>query len=149
MDSLMTTTSPTTVQPRGARPESAHQLLTVRHVRHSAGVEVCAPVGEIDLYTAPLLRRALRDAEQRQIPRLFVDLTQVGFLALAGVRVLTTAAQRAQATQRQLALIVATRPVQRALQVTGALDALATYECLSDAVTALSVPEQPRMVAAS
>lgn len=50
------------------------------------------------------------------MPRVFVDFSQVGFLALAGVRVLTTAAQRARATQRQLALVVATRPVRRALR---------------------------------
>lgn len=129
---------------RSTRRAPAERYLYVRHVGHRADIEVCLAVGEVDLYTAPVLQRALRETEQRQVPRVFVDLSQVRFLAVAGVRVLLAAAENARATGRMLGLVAATRRVRRPLELTGALDSLATYECLSDALTAPAVPEQRR-----
>ncbi len=118
------------------------RCLTVRCVQHRADVEVCAAAGEVDLYSVALLRDALRAMERRRTAQVLVDLTRVDFLGFAGVRALVTAAQEARAAHRQLGLVVATRPVWRALEVTGALDLLVTYGCLADAMAALSAPRQ-------
>ncbi|GAB3493249.1 STAS domain-containing protein [Amycolatopsis cihanbeyliensis] len=126
-----------------AERAAATRYLTVRCTRHRADVEVCAAAGEIDLHTVVLLRDALREAEQRRTGRVLIDLSEVEFLAVAGVRVLVTAAQQARAAHRQLGLVVATRPVRRVLELTGALDLLVTYDCLADAVAALSAPDLP------
>ncbi|MGH3622260.1 MAG: STAS domain-containing protein [Sciscionella sp.] len=109
----------------------------MRLVRHRSDLDVCLPVGEIDLCTAPLLRRALRDTAQRRVPRVIVDLSQVEFLGLEGIRVLVTAAEHARATHRHLGLVVATHSIWRALELTGMAGGLATYGCLSDALCEL------------
>lgn len=145
MDSLVVPSVP--VPPRSARHEVvAQRYLTVRHVRHRADVEVCVAVGEIDLCTVSLVREALREIERRQVPRVLVDLSQVEFLSVTGVRVLAIAAERARSSGRQLGLVVATRAVRRVLELTGAFcGGLVTYDRLSDAMNALSVPDQPEM----
>ncbi|WP_199431649.1 STAS domain-containing protein [Qaidamihabitans albus] len=70
------------------------RYLTVRHVRHRADVEVVIASGEIDLYTVSLVREALRDTEQRRVPRVFLDLSEVGFLSVVSVRIVAAAAEQ-------------------------------------------------------
>lgn len=61
--------------------------------------------GEIDLATAPILRDALAEAIDAGGVQLTVDLAQVSFMAVAGIRVLLRA--RAEAEARAGCLIVA------------------------------------------
>jgi anti-anti-sigma factor len=100
------------------------------------GVQVYALIGEIDLATAPIMRRALTESEQRRIPRMVVDLSRVRFLGVAGACVLMTAADRARDQQRRLSLAGGDRAVSRALEVTGFDQRLVRYRCLSEALAA-------------
>ncbi|MGH3451479.1 MAG: STAS domain-containing protein [Haloechinothrix sp.] len=127
-------------KPRQPSWDIADRHLTIRHARHRRDVEVYTPVGEIDLLTAPRLRRALSGTEQRLVRRVVIDLSQVTFLGVAGVRVLVTGAAQARATYRQFAVVVTTRRVARVLELTGAASRLATYVCIADAVSAQSRP---------
>ncbi|GAA3029431.1 STAS domain-containing protein [Actinokineospora globicatena] len=61
--------------------------------------------GEIDMGTAPTLTDALRTAQEPAPPVVVVDLTDVTFLASAGLAVLVKATQRAQATGSRLLVI--------------------------------------------
>lgn len=110
--------------------------LRVEHRHVSPGLDVCTPVGEIDLATAPLLRRALVDCDGRRVPRVVVDLTRVSFLGVAGVRVLLTAAEQARPQRWRISLVVAGRAVVRALEATGCRGRFTTYRWLSEALTA-------------
>lgn len=125
---------------RRAGREATAEYLTVR-VYYGAGLEVCVLVGEVDLLTAPLLRRVLCDMEMRGVPKVVLDLSEVGFLSVAGARLLATAAERARAAHRRFGLVVATRPVRIVLGLTGLADGIACYACLPEAVRALSPPD--------
>lgn len=119
---------------------SADRNLHVRLVRYRPDIEVCKPIGEIDLCTVELLRDVLRETERRGLLRIFIDLSEVEFLAVCGVQVLITAAEHAWITHRQLSLVAPPRPAHRVLKLTGALDSLVTYPNLADATAALAVP---------
>jgi len=92
--------------------------------------------GAIDLLTVPALRRCVDgnlDAEHG----LVVDLSQVDFLAAAGLTVLTDAERRAVRDNRAWAVVASTRPVLRPLEVLGLVERLPTYETVPDAVAAV------------
>lgn len=119
----------------------ADRHLTICRIHYRPDLEICVPVGEVDLCTAPLLRRIVREIEHRQVPRVVVDLAQVAFLDVAGVRVLAAATDRARASGRQLALVVCTRPVRLVLELRVLMtltDRLSTYPELAEALSALT-----------
>jgi|SRR5690348_4792424 anti-sigma B factor antagonist len=118
-------------QPR----ETAHEYLTVRHVRERQDLERVSPVGEIDLYTAKVLRNALSDADKVQ--NLLVDLSQVQFLALIGVRELQLARARREAAHRRFVVVAPTPAVQRVLSLTEAAADLEIYVSSPSALSAL------------
>ncbi|SNS44638.1 anti-sigma B factor antagonist [Geodermatophilus saharensis] len=108
----------TTVSPR---PTS--DLLTVETVPADGAVRVvCA--GEVDCSTAPALRRALDDAFAGAPRAVVVDLEAVTFLDSAGLSVLAVAHRTADQAGSPMRVLVGTRAVSRALQVTGLWDLL-------------------------
>jgi anti-sigma B factor antagonist len=113
--------------------ETAHEYLTIRQVREQQDLERVSPVGEIDLYTAGALRRALADADEVQ--NLLVDLSQVHFLALIGVQELKLAGARRAAAKRRFVVVAPTAAVQRVLILT---EASAELEIYVNSVSALS-----------
>lgn len=117
---------------------TAHEYLTVRQVREGSDLERVKPVGEIDLCTAPLLRDALASAELRDVPNVLVDLSQVNFLALAGVHVLRDAGERRAVVGHRLVIAAPTATVQRTLSLAEAAQALEIYASTSSALSALT-----------
>lgn len=120
------------------RRESAHQHLTVVQIRERDDLEQIHPIGEIDLCTAPVLRDALADAEERKVQNVLVDMTEVRFLALVGVQVLRAAGERIAAERRRLVLAAPTHTVQRVLSLTDATGELEVYVSLPSAMSALA-----------
>jgi anti-anti-sigma factor len=133
-----------TTPPAVTRRETVHTYLTVRQTRQRRDLERVQPVGEIDLCTAPLLGDALADVDRRAVPNVLVDLSEVGFLALIGVQVLQTAAERTAAAGRRMVLVAPTSMVQRVLSLTDITGQLETYVALPSAMSALapSIPAQ-------
>ena len=84
------------------------------------GVTVSA-TGDIDAYTAPLLRSVLDSQLRRGRPTapLVIDLTGVQFLGSAGLAALVETQKAANARGIDLRLIATTRAVTRVLEVTG------------------------------
>src|SRR5215212_3787076 len=79
-------------------------------------------VGEVDTFTAPVLRSSL-DTQLEQSPReLVIDLSGVQFLGSAGLAVLVETQKAARAREVELRLIATTRAVTRPLEVTGLID---------------------------
>lgn len=118
--------------------ETVHEYLTVRQVRERRDLERVHPIGEIDLYTASVLREALADADRRRVANVLVDLSQVSFLALAGVRVLQDAGERRAAANLRLVVVAPTPPVQRVLSFTDAPSELEIYVSATGARSALA-----------
>lgn len=83
--------------------------------------------GELDMATAPKLRRALDTALDAEGRRVVVDLRELTFVDSTGVRVLLAAASRARNEGCSFVLRAPCRSVQKALALTGA-DRLVTIE---------------------
>lgn len=86
------------------------------------GVVTVKVVGEVDTFTAPVLRSTL-DSQLEQSPReLVIDLSGVQFLGSAGLAVLVETQKSARSREVALRLIATTRAVTRPLEVTGLID---------------------------
>jgi anti-sigma B factor antagonist len=86
------------------------------------GVTTVTVVGEVDTFTAPVLRSSL-DTQLEQSPsELVIDLSGVQFLGSAGLAVLVETQKSARAKDVGLRLIATTRAVTRPLEVTGLID---------------------------
>ncbi|WP_330438847.1 STAS domain-containing protein [Micromonospora sp. NBC_00821] len=79
---------------------------------------VVAPVGYVDMDTAPRLATALMNAIDSH-PEVCCDLTGVGFLSAAGVRVLLLARDRADQVGSRFSIRGAGGITQRVLRITG------------------------------
>ncbi|MFB8003901.1 STAS domain-containing protein [Nocardia sp. NPDC056000] len=91
------------------------QLLRVR-LDDDAANPVVTVSGEIDVTSAPMLERVLRQALATNPRTVVVDMAGVSFLGSAGITVLAAAAQQC----RELPRVVASYPVRRPLEITGA-----------------------------
>jgi anti-sigma B factor antagonist len=117
--------------------DSVREYLTVRQVHEGRDLVRVDPVGEIDLYTAPVLREVLADADRRDVPNVLVDLSHVNFLALAGVQVLHAASERRATANRRLVVLATTPAVQRVLSLTEMTGELEIYVSVPSARSAL------------
>jgi len=77
---------------------------------------VAAPVGELDLYTAPRLTGVLRD--QESFSRLVLDLRGLGFMDSTGLRLLVAETERAAAEGYELSIVPGGQEVSRLLRLT-------------------------------
>ncbi len=89
-------------------------------VSHGSDATVVHVVGEIDTLTAPVLRAQL-DEHLPVVPLLVLDLSEVTFLGSAGLAVLVSAKDAADARGHTLRLVCGSRIVVRALEATGLL----------------------------
>jgi anti-sigma B factor antagonist len=100
------------------------------------GVTVVAASGVIDMLTAPQLEEALRGALGKKPASLIVDLTELEFLASAGMGVLVAAHDEAGTATRMC--VVAEGPAtSRPLKLVGIADIIPLYPTLEDAITSL------------
>ncbi|MGY1642651.1 STAS domain-containing protein [Geodermatophilus sp. SYSU D00703] len=86
------------------------------------GTVTVTAAGEVDTFTAPLLRSVLDPQLQRQPTELVIDLSGVQFLGSAGLAVLVETQKSALDRDVALRLITTTGAVTRALTVTGLID---------------------------
>lgn len=73
--------------------------------------------GEIDIATAPAIRRLLMAAISGRDVRLTVDMSGVTFIGAAGIGVLVAAANRAREAGGRLSLLAPSPQVQRLLDI--------------------------------
>ncbi|MFG1842726.1 STAS domain-containing protein [Micromonospora sp. NPDC049175] len=84
----------------------------------SADRMVVAPVGYVDMDTAPRLATALFNAVDSH-PEVCCDLTGVGFFSAAGVHVLLLALDRAERVGSRFTIRGASGVTMRVLRITG------------------------------
>ncbi|MBF6300590.1 STAS domain-containing protein [Nocardia amamiensis] len=96
-------------------------------------VTLCAVAGEVDHYTADVLRRQLIGALGTAAPLVVVDLSKVTFFGIAGLRVLIEARSRLGTDQR-LRLVTGPRCVDRLLEVAADVASFETMASLAHAV---------------
>ena len=92
--------------------------------------------GEIDVYTAPLLRQELIELADRGVARLVINLEPVEFLDSTGLGVLVAALNRFRRQDGEVEVICSQRRILRVFEITGltkvftihpSLDAVSTH----------------------
>ncbi|MGX1810864.1 STAS domain-containing protein [Nocardia sp. NPDC055321] len=107
------------------------------HVVHEGPVRVVSAVGEVDLVSAPLLERAIREVLGEDPPVLVVDLSRVGFFGSSGLTVLVMCARASARPIR----VVASSQVRRPIEVTGMDAVVQLFDTLDEARAATATSE--------
>jgi anti-sigma B factor antagonist len=91
--------------------------------------------GEVDIYTAPRFKEHLLELLDGGATGVVVDLSEVTFIDSTALGVLIGGVRRLHEAEGRMALVVATRPVERVLTITG-LDRVFTIHSTREAAVA-------------
>jgi anti-sigma B factor antagonist len=97
-------------------------VITLSTSTGADGTVTVTVVGEVDTFTAPVLRASLDTQLEQQPKALVIDLCGVQFLGSAGLAVLVETQKSARSRDVALRLVANTRAVTRPLEVTGLID---------------------------
>jgi anti-sigma B factor antagonist len=119
-------------------------LLHCRTYRRG-GVPIVHASGEVDLDSAPELRRALAAAQAFALEAVVVDLSEVTFMDSAGIAVLVGGIRHAVDNHGSLRLVVpaTAKTVRRVLAVTELDRILAIHGNVDEAVSLIRVGQIP------
>ena len=92
--------------------------------------------GEVDAYTAPMLREQIRELAAKGAMHLIADLDRVDFLDSTGLGALVGGLRRLRQAGGSLALAISTPRTLRIFQITGLTKALAVQTSVADAIAA-------------
>ena len=92
--------------------------------------------GEVDVYTAPMLRERIRELAASGAVHLITDLGQVDFLDSTGLGVLVGGLKRLREDGGSLALVITAPRILRIFQITGLTKAFDAWPSVTDAITA-------------
>ncbi len=101
------------------------------------GAVVLTVSGEVDMLSAPQLAEAIRTTLAAGPPALVIDLTQVDFLASAGMTVLVTA-QAEVAPPTQFAVVANGPATSRPIKLMGLDSVLSLYSTLDSALSRIA-----------
>lgn len=109
--------------------------VTLANGQQAAVAEV---VGEVDIYTAPLLKDALLGVESGGIHRIVLDLSRVGFIDSVGLGVLLGGLRRARSGGGDMVLAGPGPRTGRILDVTGLCSAFTVTADVESGLQVLS-----------
>jgi anti-sigma B factor antagonist len=127
-------------EPLGARPFLEQSISPEEQLRVTAkpddgsGFVVLHLAGDLDLYTAGVLREQLLSRLQDGTSGVVIDLTELGFLGSAGLAELVSAQDTATRNDVRLMLVASSRNVLRPLEVTGLRSTFRVYETVPAAL---------------
>ncbi|WP_103352171.1 STAS domain-containing protein [Amycolatopsis sp. CA-128772] len=117
---------------------NADEVLTVRRIPWRHDLAIISAAGEIDTRSVRLLQRAL----WQDLPAgLVINLSEVTYFGVAGVRALEGAVSRACAERRRIGIVAATHAVLGPLRISGLDTRVGVYPLLADALR--EVPTSP------
>jgi anti-sigma B factor antagonist len=111
-------------------------------VEHRDGVTVLAVGGEIDLVTAPSFEKAINDVLANDPPSLVIDLSEVTFLASAGLQLLVATNERI-GTSAGFAVVAEGPSTSRPIELTDLDKIFDLYPSLDEAVSAVRSKRRP------
>ena len=91
-------------------------------VRHESGRLLLRPVGELDIATVPMLRRAL--TERAADEAVVLDLSGLGFLDTSGLQMVVEISRRARDDGFTLTILRGDHGVQRVFEIAGLAELL-------------------------
>lgn len=116
------------------RSQSTHLTVASQRMR---GIEVLKAVGEIDLGSAPVLADATDRALAGRPAAMVIDLSDVDFMASAGLEVLVKAYRTAAGNTK--VVVVADGPAtSRPIRLMGVDEVVPLYSVLDDAIAGLT-----------
>ena len=101
------------------------------------GRHVVAVRGEIDLFTAPELKKTLADAIENGAIRVVVDLSETSFLDSTALGVLIGAVKRLRSRDGQLVIVNTDANIAKTFEITGLDQIFTILESRDSAVSAL------------
>lgn len=110
---------------------------TVDSARLRDTIGLVTLTGEVDIYTAPRLKEHMLELFDSGARDMVVDLSAVTFIDSTALGVLIGGVRRANEVGGTIALVVATRPVQRILTVTGLDQVFTVHSARDDALAGL------------
>jgi anti-anti-sigma factor len=122
---------------RGVDAGAAGSACTVAE-RRVDDVSVVGISGVVDMLTAPELEKAIAEAAKSSPKAVVVDMTDVEFLASAGMGVLI-AAQDELAPAIRFAVVADGPATSRPLKLVGVTDVVDLYPTLDEALSALTL----------
>jgi anti-sigma B factor antagonist len=112
---------------------SDFRLGTVGPVGDCAVLQVA---GEVDAYTAPMLREQIRELAAKGAVHLIVDLSRVDFLDSTGLGTLVGGLKRLREAGGTLTLVITAPRILRLFQITGLTKVLVIHPTVAEALTA-------------
>jgi anti-sigma B factor antagonist len=109
------------------------------HLDTAGPVGDCAVLqvtGEVDVYTAPMLREQIRELASKGVVHLIADLDRVDFLDSTGLGAIVGGVKRLREAGGSLCLVITTPRILRIFQITGLTKALAIQRSVADAISA-------------
>ena len=101
---------------------------------HENSANVIALRGEIDVYTAPLLRQKIVDLVDQGALNIVIDMEKVDFLDSTGLGVLVEGLKRVKTRGGNLTLVITQDKILKIFDITGLNKAFPIYGTREDAV---------------
>jgi anti-sigma B factor antagonist len=105
---------------------------------HDPDFTVLTVEGEIDVYTAPLLRQKLLDLADDGWSRIIVNLEPVEFLDSTGLGVLVAALNRFRRNDGDVELVCSQPRILRVFEITGLTKVFTIHPSLDDVMSGAS-----------
>jgi anti-sigma B factor antagonist len=112
--------------------------LTVSDRAIGNGLTLIEVAGDVDVFSAPLLRARLTDLIHKNTYHLLIDMAQVPFLDSSGLSVLVEAIRLVQPHGGSVNLAAAREGIQRILRISGVDSKLGIYASADQGIQALS-----------
>jgi anti-sigma B factor antagonist len=100
------------------------------------GVQALDLEGEVDVYTAPVLRQAILDQVEAGVRHLLIDLTRVEYLDSTGLGILIGGVKRLKEQGGSLRLVGPSARITRIFEITGLNKIFDVYASESEALAA-------------
>ena len=110
--------------------------------REIDGKTIVSVGGEIDVYTAPVLRERLNDLVGEGKHHLVVDMEKVEFLDSTGLGVLVGGLKRVRSHDGSLHLVCTQEKILKVFRITGLTKVFPIHASVAEAVTASGGDEQ-------
>jgi anti-sigma B factor antagonist len=102
--------------------------------RVSGDQTVVDVTGEIDVYTAPVLREELASLIDSERTDLVVDLTSVGFMDSTGLGVLVGALKKVRTLGGDLRLVISEEKILKVFKITALTQVFTIYASIDEAL---------------
>ncbi|WP_414686933.1 STAS domain-containing protein [Mycobacterium sp.] len=110
-------------------------------VAHRDEITVLSVVGDIDVASGPLFETVVAAVLAGDPIALVIDLSNVDFLATAGLRILAATHEKMTLAGGRFAVIADSPVTRRPLELTDLDQLFSLYRTLDDAITSLSKPQ--------